>query len=116
MKFTTTNKACLRTKRIVFTMTSIVNSTLITYIPRSFYILLERKTRIINGGTWFWSAVFDTVLKSIELEAEAKCSLVLELEDVTLETQDAKPVVSESEDLSLLSQETKSLDTELVSK
>ncbi|GKG37660.1 hypothetical protein Tco_0456883, partial [Tanacetum coccineum] len=63
-----------------------------------------------------WSAVSDIVLKSIELGVEAKGSLVLELEDLTLETQDAKPVVSESKDLSLLSQETKSLDTELVSK
>ncbi|GKE99966.1 hypothetical protein Tco_0023317, partial [Tanacetum coccineum] len=41
----------------------------------------------------FWSSVFDTVLKSTELEAEAKCSLVLEVEELTLETQDAKPVV-----------------------
>ncbi|GKG42238.1 hypothetical protein Tco_0476536, partial [Tanacetum coccineum] len=46
----------------------------------------------------FWSAVFDTILKSTELEAEAKCSLVLELKDLTLETQVAKPVVSEFED------------------
>ncbi|GKG53119.1 hypothetical protein Tco_0552387, partial [Tanacetum coccineum] len=62
-----------------------------------------------------WSAVSDTVLKSTELGAEVRGSLVLELEDLTLETHDAKLVVSESEDLSLLSQETKSLDTELVS-
>ncbi|GKG62482.1 hypothetical protein Tco_0634255, partial [Tanacetum coccineum] len=56
----------------------------------------------------FWAVVFDTVLKSTELEVEVKCSLVFK--------PVAKPVVSESEDLSLLSQETKSLDTELVSK
>ncbi|GJV08257.1 hypothetical protein Tco_1345913 [Tanacetum coccineum] len=36
-----------------------------------------------------WSAVSETVLKSVELGAEAKGSLVLELEDLTLETQDA---------------------------
>ncbi|GJT10454.1 hypothetical protein Tco_0857496 [Tanacetum coccineum] len=50
--------------------------------------------------TWLLSQqVSDTVLKSTELGAEAKGSLVLELEDLTLETQDAKPAVSESEDL-----------------
>ncbi|GKB53335.1 hypothetical protein Tco_0904088 [Tanacetum coccineum] len=39
-----------------------------------------------------WSAVSDIIWKVTELGAEAKGSLVLELEDLTLETQDAKPV------------------------
>ncbi|GKB59129.1 hypothetical protein Tco_0915315 [Tanacetum coccineum] len=47
------------------------------------------------------TTVSDTVLKSTELGAEAKGSLVLELEDLTLETQDAKPVVVSDFSLSL---------------
>ncbi|GJU09248.1 hypothetical protein Tco_1125678 [Tanacetum coccineum] len=43
-----------------------------------------------------WSAVSDTILKSTELGAEAKGSLVLKLEDLTLETQLKSQWVSES--------------------
>ncbi|GJQ94722.1 hypothetical protein Tco_0594769 [Tanacetum coccineum] len=78
------------------------------------FLLPSRKSTTMCKKHMLFSPL--TFLKSTELEAEAKCSLVLELEDLTLETQDAKPVVSESEDLSLLSQETKSLDSELVFK
>ncbi|GKG41852.1 hypothetical protein Tco_0473603 [Tanacetum coccineum] len=48
-----------------------------------------------SGIPLYFRAVSDNVWKATELGAEAKGSLVLELEDLTLETQDAKPVISE---------------------
>ncbi|GKG05904.1 hypothetical protein Tco_0325990, partial [Tanacetum coccineum] len=66
--------------------------------------LLPAGTNAAFGGfTFFLKEKLESSLVEFDLGAEAKGSLVLELEDLTLETQDAKPVVSESEDLLLLS-------------